>query len=143
MPEPLGLFSSAIPQAKPKPPVRFDPVTPQLINAVIQRESGGNPNAVSSVGAIGLMQLMPATAKQLGVDPHDPVQNVEGGTRFLRKMFKVFDGDAELALMAFNWGRGNVSRWVKGGRKGSVPIETQNYVKNLLPFVGRGTALTQ
>ena len=111
-----------------------DPVTPELVDAVIKRESGGDPGAVSPKGAIGLMQLMPETAKELGVDPHDPVQNVAGGTRYLRKMFEMFDGEPSLALMAYNWGPGNVRNWVNGGRTGAVPTETRNYVKNLLPF---------
>lgn len=148
-----GLFSSASPRTKPNEPVRFDPVTPELIKEQIQVESGGNPKAVNKrSGAIGLLQLRPATARELGVDPHDPVQNVEGGTRYLRQQFKDFksvsindEDNARLALMAFNWGPHRVQHWLNSGRKSFVPPETINYVKNLLPFVGqrRGTVLTK
>lgn len=104
-------------------------VDPALVKAVIANESGFDANATSKAGAQGLMQLMPATASSLGVrDPYDPVQNVAGGTRYLRGLLDRFGGDARLALAAYNAGPGAVERY------GDVPpyAETQNYVQNVL-----------
>jgi soluble lytic murein transglycosylase-like protein len=102
---------------------------PALVIAQAQQESGGNPNAVSPVGAQGVMQLMPATAAQLGVtDPFDPVQNITAGVKYLAQLVQQFGGDLSLALAAYNWGPGNVS---KNGYN-NWPTETQNYVANIL-----------
>lgn len=98
-----------------------------LFARLVQQESGWNPTIVSSKGAIGLAQLMPATARGLGVDPHDPAQNLDGGARYLRQQFETF-GAWDLALAAYNAGPGAVQR------HGGIPpyAETQNYVRRIL-----------
>ncbi len=99
-------------------------VDPSLIKAVVQAESSGNPRAVSSAGAQGLMQLMPKTAAELGVhDPFDPAQNIMGGTRYLRQLMDRYQGDRKLALAAYNWGMGNVEK-----RMNFMPRETKDYI---------------
>ena len=100
-------------------------VDPRLVAAVVRRESGWNPNAVSRVGAGGLMQLMPATAQFLGVtDVFDARQNIYGGTRYLRTLLDTFDGDLDLTLAAYNAGPGAVQK-----HRGIPPYrETRAYV---------------
>ena len=89
-------------------------VSEELINAVIQQESGGNAKAVSSAGAQGLMQLMPSTARMLGVsNTFDPEQNIMGGTKYLSQLLDKYDGDEESALAAYYAGPGNVDRYGK------------------------------
>ena len=88
---------------------RFD-LSPALIEALVWQESRWRADAVSPVGARGLAQLMPGTARELGVDPGDPFANLEGGARYLREQLDRFDGDLEKALAAYNAGPGRVER---------------------------------
>ena len=102
-------------------------VSPQLIRAVIRAESGFNPQAISKAGARGLMQLMPATAAEMGVsDPFDAEQNVMGGTRYLRRLLDKYNGRLDSALAAYNWGPGHVDR-----QTASLPQETRNYISRI------------
>lgn len=99
-----------------------------LVRAVIHAESAFNPNALSTAGAQGLMQLMPATGRQYGVtDPWDPIQNIEGGVRYLRFLLDFFDGDTQLATASYNAGENAVLRF-----SGIPPYaETQVYVQRV------------
>src|SRR5207237_7335332 len=103
-----------------------------LVRAVMQTESAFDALAVSRAGAMGLMQLMPEVAEELGVeDPFDPRQNVMGGTRYLRRLLNLYDGNVPLALAGYNAGATNVAQY------GGVPPfpETQNYVKQITHLV--------
>ncbi len=103
-------------------------VDPKLVSAVAEVESGGDQDAASSAGAVGVMQLMPDTAAALGVNPYDKKSNIEGGAKYLRQMLDAFDGDVRRAVAAYNAGPQAVKDY------GGVPPyqETQNYVNKVL-----------
>jgi soluble lytic murein transglycosylase-like protein len=103
-------------------------ISPYLLEAVVWQESRWNPAARSRAGAIGLAQLMPGTARDLGVDPNDPLQNLSGGARYLRQQLNRFDGNVEKALAAYNAGPGRV---MTAGGIPSIP-ETQAYVRAIV-----------
>lgn len=110
-------------------------VPEDLALAVAMQESGGNQASVSHAGAIGVMQLMPGTARDLGVNPHDLAQNIDGGVRYIAQMLKEQGGDVKRALLAYNWGNGNVASWKKTGKgaKGqTMPREAQEYAARVL-----------
>ena len=113
---------------------RENDLPPELLVAVIVQESSGRPEAVSSRGATGLMQLMPETAREVGVDdPTDPAQNIAGGARYLAHLKDRFDGDLDLVLAAYNAGPGNVRR--HGNTVPPFP-ETRDYVTKVRAMYG-------
>lgn len=123
-----GGFQAALTEA-----CQRNQLDPSLVRAVIQAESGGDAKAVSKAGAVGLMQLMPETARDLGVqDPRDPAANVAGGTRYLREMLDRF-GKLPEALAAYNAGPGAVER------HGGIPpyAETRAYVQRVMQLYGQ------
>jgi soluble lytic murein transglycosylase-like protein len=117
---------------------RYD-LSPALIEALVWQESRWRENAVSPVGARGLAQLMPGTARDLGVNPDDPYSNLEGGARYLREQLNRFDGDLERALAAYNAGPGRVIR------AGGIPRirETQAYVAAIMGRLSNHSRSTQ
>jgi soluble lytic murein transglycosylase-like protein len=111
-------------------------IDPKLLHAVIQAESAYNPSAVSSAGAVGLMQLMPDTARRYGViDRSNPEQNIDGGTRYLKDLLSMFNSDLKLAVAGYNAGEGAVMKY-----NNSIPPypETRNYVQQVLTLYGKG-----
>jgi hypothetical protein len=120
-----------------------------LADAVIQVESGNNPNAINKKsGAAGLGQFMPATAKMLGIDPMDPVQARAGVNKYLDHLQQKF-GSIDHALMAYNWGEGNVQHWLNGdinpktGRPYTPPKETRRYVAKVKAEMGQSSVVQQ
>ncbi len=112
-------------------------VDPDLVRAIVRVESDYDPRAVSNKGAMGLMQLVPATAQRFGVtDPFDPKQNIEGGVTYLKYLMDMFDGDVSLSLAAYNSGEHTVQR------SGGVPAipQTQNYVRKVRSIYQTGDA---
>lgn len=105
---------------------------PLLVRAVVRAESDFDPRTVSSAGAMGLMQLMPGTASDLGVeDAFDPAENLKGGTRYLKMMLDKYGNNLERALAAYNWGPGNLDR----ARTGRLPEETRTYIQRVRRFM--------
>ena len=113
-------------------------VPKNLIKAIAKAESDFRPDATSKAGAQGIMQLMPATARELGVsDSYDPYQNIMGGTKYISQMLQKYDGDISLALAAYNAGSNNVAKY------GGIPPfkETQNYVVKVTQYMNEGVAV--
>ena len=109
-------------------------VDPELIKSVIRVESDFDANATSSKGAMGLMQLMPETAKDLGVkNCYNPVENIMAGTRYLKSLLSRYDGNVDLTLAAYNWGMGNVER-----NPDKLPKETQTYIVRVNGYLRDG-----
>ncbi len=142
-PQPAATVAGLEPVCDPVAPEMLGPIIrsaaeknglpEQLIRSVIRSESAGRPCAVSSAGAMGLMQLMPATAQTLGVaNPFDAAENVDGGSRFLKGLLGRFGGDVSLALGAYNAGPARIDQY------GGLPpyAETQNYVSGILAQLG-------
>jgi soluble lytic murein transglycosylase-like protein len=118
-----------------------------LVNAVIQVESSGDPNAVSPKGARGLMQLMPKTAKDpgYGITPardNSSAENLRVGTEYLNAMLQKYNGNLNYALAAYNWGPGNTDKWIaQGADPAKLPAETRNYIPKVMAAMGQAPAV--
>ncbi len=139
MPAPLQVITPAISAIAPnnltealRQSAARHAISPALLEAVVWQESRWRTGAISPKGAIGLAQLMPATAQALGVNPHDPIANLDAGARYLRMMLDRFGGNLENALAAYNAGPARVQR------AGGIPAirETQNYVASIMARLG-------
>ena len=111
-----------------------------FIRAVIKQESSFNPKSTSHAGAMGLMQLMPGTANELGVtNPYDIGQNVDGGTKYLKNLLNMYGNSKEMALSAYNAGMGTLkNRGVKGKEDiNKLPFETRDYVQKVMKYYGK------
>lgn len=127
-----GVSRSQIERLITKTAAKHD-LSPELLRAVIEAESGFNHRAKSPVGAMGLMQLMPETANFLGVnDPYDPVQNLEAGGRYLKGLIDRYEGSVHRALAAYNWGPGNLDR--RGYR--NIPGQTRHFIRRVMDNAG-------
>ncbi len=135
------LIGMMAPKSSPDPAVRIaaeQGVAPRLVKSIIRAESNGDPAAVSPKGAMGLMQLMPDTAREYQVsNPFDPVANIRGGVRYLKKLLEEFSGDLSLALAAYNAGPGKVRKY-----QGVPPYpETRQFIQRVKDgFAGTGQA---
>ncbi|WP_367360437.1 lytic transglycosylase domain-containing protein [Syntrophus sp. (in: bacteria)] len=151
VPEPEGSEETSIPVSKEQKPDtpssngHYDTlirkasetygVDAELIKSVIKVESNFKADSTSPKGAMGLMQLMPATARELGVkDYYNPEENIMGGTRYLKGLLDRYQGNVKLALAAYNWGMGNVEK-----NPGKMPPETRNYVARVTANYSRAT----
>lgn len=136
----IALMQRALPAAPAAAPTA---VPQNLVNAVVQVESGGDPNAVSPKGARGLMQLMPETAKNpgFGITPardNSPAENLRVGTEYLNAMLQKYNGNLDYALAAYNWGPGNTDRWIaQGADPAKLPAETRAYIPKVKAAMGQ------
>jgi soluble lytic murein transglycosylase-like protein len=114
-------------------------VDPRLALEVAMQESGLDNSRVSSAGAIGIFQLEPATAADLGVDPTDPTQNIQGGVYYLSQMLSRYSGNVKEALGAYNWGPGNMDAAIAAHGAAWIvyaPLETQDYIQTIMGNIG-------
>lgn len=106
-----------------------------LLHSMMMKESGGNPDAVSSKGAVGLFQFMPDTARQYGINPRDPAQSADGAARMMADLLRNSKGDLPSALAAYNWGSGNLNKY---GIQ-NAPNETSDYIKTIMTSMSPGS----
>ena len=116
----------------------------ELLNSIMLTESGGNPNARSGAGAVGAFQFMPGTARDMGLtvngsvdDRLNPEKSRVAASKYMSQLLTHYRGNVNDALMAYNWGSGNMDKWISGGRVGNVPQETLNYPGRVASYYGR------